>query len=143
MMKCKPGNMVMAEAVPFGQRWTYHSADAMEAMLDPDYFRSMAPQLRAGDEIRLVRLEDERVAEIADVLVISQDIEFYTLREPTPIKAETPKTEEAPPKVRKLKVKKGYQCYQVVTDDEAQAVIAEYGRKKEAEDALPELERAA
>lgn len=140
-MKCKPQNMVMAEAVPFGQRWTYHSADAMEAMLDPEYFRSMATQLRSGDEIRLVRLEDQRVAEIADVLVVAE-LEFYTLRKPTKVGAQPEKKTESKVAKRRLTVKRGYQCYQVVTDDENKDVIAEYGTKKEAENAVPELQAA-
>lgn len=141
MSKCKPQNMVMAEAVPFGQRWTYHSADAMESMLDPEYFRSMAPQLRAGDEIRLVRLEGDRVAEIADVLVVA-DMEFFTLRKPTKVAPQPEKKPEPKVAKRRLTVKKGFQCYQVVTDDENKDVIAEYGTKKEAQDAVPELQAA-
>lgn len=140
-MKCKPQNLVMAGAVPFGQRWTYYSGDPMENMLNPEYFKSLAHQLRPGDEIRLIRIEKERVIEIADVLVSAKDPEFYVLRKPTSIPTEKV-TEAKPEKKRSLTVKKGYQCYQVVTNDENKDVVAEYGTKKEAEEAVPELEAA-
>lgn len=85
MNKLKPGNMIMAEAVPFGQRWTYHQGVPIDEMLEPDYFRSFSG-LRIGDDIRILEMDDknDKVLCFAEVLVMNLDpLEFFVTREKT------------------------------------------------------------
>lgn len=60
--RCKPGHLVMHEAVPYGQEYTYYSVDPMEAMLEPMYFVGEANRFRPGDAIKLLHVEpDEKL----------------------------------------------------------------------------------
>ena len=69
-LKAKPGNLVMAEAMPFGQHHTYHDVYPVEMMLDQRFFASLRSNLRAGDLIRLVSVRDDRVIEEIDAVVV-------------------------------------------------------------------------
>lgn len=69
-MRAMPGRLCMGESVPFGQRHNYHAAHPIEMMLEPDYFLSVKTRLQAGDEIRIVRVINERVTHLVDMLVV-------------------------------------------------------------------------
>lgn len=57
--------LVMAEPMPFGQRYEYHDEIAIEAMLAAAFFLPLARRFRTGDHLILVALEagGRRVAE--------------------------------------------------------------------------------
>jgi len=119
----------MAEAVQFGQRWTYYSTHTMETMMEPTYFNLVKNQLKTGDDLRLLQLEENKVSCVSDVLIVNTDpLEFFTLREPT----ETEQPE--------YRVKRGYQCYKIVDSDGE--TIEEYPTKQDAEEALKLIEAA-
>lgn len=83
VVRCLPGNLVMAEAVPFGQKWTYHSNHPMSEMIKPEYFMNLSHQFRAGDELRLIKMAENKVASFADVLVVANPLEFHLINGPT------------------------------------------------------------
>lgn len=57
--------LVMAEPMPFGQRYEYHDEIAIEAMLEADFFLPLARRFCTGDHLILVALQPggRRVAE--------------------------------------------------------------------------------
>ena len=137
----KPGNLVMAEAVPFGQKWTYYSDHPIEAMLDPLYFISAVSRLKSGDEIRVLQVQANKVIAFADVLVTNSSLEdktlvFYILRQPQQvIGGEGLKT------VHNFAVKRGFGCFEV--RDGKGNVVYVADTKQEAIDKRDELEQAA
>lgn len=68
-------NLIMHESAPFGRLYSYRSARPVGTMLAPGYFDEESGRLRAGDEIKLIRLAgapgEERVADFAFCLVIA------------------------------------------------------------------------
>lgn len=141
--RAKPGRFIMAEAVPFGQRWTYYSTDPMDKMMDPEYFKALSSQIRAGDDIRIMRIEDDKVAEIAEVLVVDVDKDgasFHVMLEP--VKIGQRKNKPGPkPKLRSLKIEEGKGCWYLLTEDDK--VAGEFATEAEAKKHKPELERVA
>jgi len=88
--KCFSSNFVMAEAVPFGQHWTYHSNHSIAEMMNPEYFTNMEGQLRVGDDIRLIKLsgfgEKKAVITMAEVLITQKNpMAFEVIRPPMEI----------------------------------------------------------
>ncbi|MEQ9487480.1 MAG: hypothetical protein RIM72_00655 [Alphaproteobacteria bacterium] len=71
--RAEPGRLVMAEAVPFALRYTYHTNQPIEQVLRPDFFLPVRDQLRAGDTIRIVETDTARhvVKRYIDVMVIA------------------------------------------------------------------------
>jgi len=71
--RAQPDRLVMAEAVPFAQRYTYHTVHPIEDVLKPDFFLPVRDQLRAGDTIRIVETDTARqlVRRYVDVMVIA------------------------------------------------------------------------
>ena len=57
--------LVMAEPMPFGQRYEYHDEIAIQAMLEAEFFLPLARRFRTGDHLVLVALQPggRRVAE--------------------------------------------------------------------------------
>lgn len=66
--RCKHNNLIMHTAVPYGQDWTYYSADPIEEMLEPEYYAS-ASGIRVGDEIKVI--QTERNDNKSDVLALA------------------------------------------------------------------------
>lgn len=109
MQKFKPGNMIMSEAVQFGQKWTYYNDHDMEEMTEPEYFKSHQG-IKVGDEIRINKvtyIKNENVSVlsaakvetvdcIAEVLVAAiKPLKFFVLRKATRTIIGRPKKEEA------------------------------------------------
>lgn len=71
--RAEPSRLVMSEAVPFAQRYTYHTIHPIEHVLRPDFFMPVRDQLRAGDTIRIVETDVARlmVKRYVDVMVIA------------------------------------------------------------------------
>lgn len=142
-LKCKPGKLVMCEAVPYGQRWTYASSDPMAEMIKPEYYVNVADQLRPGDSLRIMNTDRENVLEVAEYLITSKAGQLIALIETMKsIKVPAPKgVTELAPKVRTLKTEDGKGCVYLV-DDEG-TIFGEFANKTEANKAKPDLERAA
>lgn len=79
MLKAKAGNLCMSDAVPFGQHWNYHADHSVAHMLAPGYFSALRHMLRPGDSLRLTRLENHRVREVLDCIVVAvgDDVELF------------------------------------------------------------------
>jgi hypothetical protein len=85
--KVIPGNFVMSEGVPFGQRYVYGSTHPMQRMLEPGYFVSERHRLRAGDTVRVCQMRDNAVCEpgnrvlcFVELVVVESDktsVEFH------------------------------------------------------------------
>jgi len=78
--KAFPQNLVMAEGVPFGQRYTYGATHPIQYMLDAGYFLSLRHQLRPGDTMRICQMDSinlfepgNKVLAYIDVLVVSSE----------------------------------------------------------------------
>ncbi len=142
-LKCKTGRLVMCEAVPYGQRWTYASSDPMSEMIKPEYYANVADQIRSGDSIRIMNVDREDVREVAEYLIASKSGQSLVLIEVMkPIKIPAPSGKvELPPKVRNLKIEEGKGCVYLVDDNGD--IRGEFSTKAEANKAKPELERAA
>lgn len=143
---CKPGRMVMGEAVPYGQRWTYYSTDPMKEMLNPEYFKNVAGQIRAGDDIRLLNIDGNgSVLELAEVLVTNvsgAELDFHVSRKPE--KTQLKAGRAAPqPKLRTLTPVEDKGCVYLVDKSDGDKVYGEFANMAEARKAKPELERAA
>lgn len=103
-LKVIPQNVVMAESVPFGQRYTYGAAHDINRMLEPSYFLSESYRLNAGDTMRICQLKDadiasktNRVLAYIDVMIVESSlkaIEF--LRETDIIYTPLPGGEDMP-----------------------------------------------
>lgn len=80
-LRALPTQLCMAEAVPWGQRYNYHTRHPVEMVLDPQYFLPVRGQLRPGDEIRVCRVVDGRVRQLFDLLVVqaTPDLEMHML----------------------------------------------------------------
>lgn len=72
-----PQNLIMGEAVPFGQRYTYPTDHALDAVRADGYFNAARNRLRAGDTIRVIRLGNRAydapsnwVVEFSDFIVM-------------------------------------------------------------------------
>lgn len=142
-LKCKPGRLVMSDAVPYGQRWTYASTDPMSEMTKPEYYANVADNLRAGDSIRIMRVDREDVLEIGEYLVAAKDglsINLFELSKPVKVPQSKGRKPVAP-KVRTLKVEEGKGCAYLI--DEEGKIVGEFADAGEARKAKPELERAA
>lgn len=133
--RCKPHKMVMAEAVPFGQHWTYHAMDPIEESIKPGYYLSFADHLRVGDSIRVLQVSNGEVIAMAELLITRKEegLEFFITRDITKIKK--PAIVQREPTLR---VRKGDSCWEVV--DPANKVLGEFATQTEARKALPELE---
>jgi len=81
MTRCKPGNLVMAEAVPFGQKWTYYNEHPMTDMIKPEYYSFVATQIRTGDSLRIMKMAKGKVGAVTDLLVIAED-QFHIMHGP-------------------------------------------------------------
>lgn len=93
-----PGNMVMHDAVPWGQKWTYYAPHPIDTMLDPDYFVSFA-SLRGGDTVQVIETNQEktRVLKFAEFMVVDTNpLEIYVTRKVVDVmhKKPGPKTGE-------------------------------------------------
>lgn len=91
-VRFKPGQMVMHDAVPFGQLWTYYADHPIDAMMDPEYFRLHA-SFRAGDSMRILQTDHpgKKVLEMAEVLITSASpLEFYVTRAKTSVQRKKP-----------------------------------------------------
>lgn len=122
----------MAEAVPFGQRWTYHSPHPISEMINPEYFKSET-RFRAGDDLRVIEMKDGEVIAYSDLLItkvtkgrVISPSEFHVITEPKKIKEEPVKEEE----VRLIQAKDGWELR------EGDNLINSYQSKKRAEAAL-------
>lgn len=58
----QPGRLIMAEPVPFGQRYTYPTSHDLGVVTAPRYFDAARSRLRAGDTIRVVQLANQDYA---------------------------------------------------------------------------------
>ena len=68
--RAKPGTLHMIGEVQHGQPW-YHEADLpIDNMLSPKYFAAWRHELKPGDTVRLVRLRNGRVTELAEIMVL-------------------------------------------------------------------------
>ena len=54
--RCFPQNLVMHEAVPVGQRYTYQGTVPLDEMMKPNFFIAERNRLRPGDVIMLVEM---------------------------------------------------------------------------------------
>lgn len=68
-MRYIPQNLIMQEASPVCQKWSYPSCHPMEAMIEKDYFISGYEQLRPGDSIRIVQMRDANIHSRSNVVV--------------------------------------------------------------------------
>lgn len=80
-----PGHMCMAEAVPFGQRFTYHTEHGLDAVLAPGYFLTVRSYFETGDEVRVVRIADGRVDAIVDLMAVEVRPDHLELRQLGPV----------------------------------------------------------
>lgn len=80
-MRARTGNLCMAEAVPFGQKWTYHTDRPLDMVLSPDYFKAERYKLRVGDELRVCRIVEDRVREMVDLLIIENSDPVFEMVE--------------------------------------------------------------
>lgn len=127
--RAKPGNLCMAEAVPFGQRYNYHGDIPVKDMLHKQFFMPVRNHFRPGDTVRLVRVEGDRVVEFGDAIVVQVTRESVDVCADGPVhkipatvaeEAPLPETSRAAPD---LFWKKGFGCFQVL--DAKGTVIAE------------------
>lgn len=101
-----PGNLCMAESVPFCQRHYYRAEVPIKDMMHPLFMNSVRDNLRTSDLITLVCASnpgrvDERCLEMQDVVVVSMSAEAIDLQPCGPLlKFEDPskKTEVDPSK---------------------------------------------
>lgn len=88
--RLKPGNMIMHDAVPYGQLWTYYAEHPIDEMLKPEYLRSH-DGLRSGDQIMVNQVEKGRVLEIAMVMVTNtKPFELFTILPKTSVQKKKP-----------------------------------------------------
>ena len=145
VFRCKPGQLVMSEAVPFGQQWTYYSQHPMEEMLDPKYFISQIGQLRTGDVLNILRVINNQVTEYVKVLVASSEkesktLQFHIMDGPEKISdAEIPNGGLVVTK--KLHVKRGFGCFEVLSPEGK--VLDSFDTKGQALDFVKEYNKAA
>lgn len=143
IFKSKPGRLVMGEAVPYGQRWTYSSTDPMSEMTKTEYYSNVMHSFRSGDSLRVLALDGEEVSEVAEFLITAKTPSGFTMFEmlkPTKVAA-AGRSSRQKPKVRNLKVQEGKGCTYLVDDDGR--ICGEFANAAEARKHKPELERAA
>jgi hypothetical protein len=139
------GKLYMAEAVPFGQRFTYASPHPIDETMQPGYWVPLKNNLRVGDEIRVCYVLGDRLREDQDLAVVQ------CLKQGVEVQAKSKrfiypeaKTEAPEPTHSRARpdyeVKRGYQCFQVVIAGTGK-LVSEHATKKEAEDVIASLSR--
>lgn len=94
MNRVRESQLIMHEPVPFAQCYTYHSSDALDAMLEPDYFVTVHLRLHPIDQLTLVQTLDEEPVAMAVALVTKSSREGVHLH---PFIRETLAAPEAAP----------------------------------------------
>lgn len=84
--RAKPGTLLMIGEAQAGQPWYHQSGLPVADMLGPKYFVAWRNELRPGDTIRLVRIESERVSELAEIMVIQVHADSIEHTQTRPIK---------------------------------------------------------
>lgn len=138
--RAKPGTLLMVGEVQHGQPW-YHEADLpVKDMMSPKYFSTWKHELKPGDTIRLVRIRNQRVSEMAEIMVIQVHLDHIEHTQLGPVRKfpipEEQKAEEIhPEKYAKgdgYTIKRAFQGRYDVLDAEGN-VVAKGLLKKEAE----------
>lgn len=129
-IRAKPGNLVMSEAVPHCQQWTYHGEHSIKAMLGDGYFQSVKDMIRTGDMLRLVQIKDDRVQCTQFFMVVTGGAtpSGLTLSAMSDLQS-FDQTDEAP-LAGEFHVKKGFNEWKVQKGEE---VVESFKTKKEAE----------
>ena len=84
MMRAVPARFWLEADAQLGKHHTYSTHLDLERVMDPDFFMSVRSRLRAGDEIRVCQVIDDRVQRIADLLVVqvhARGIETMAIRD--------------------------------------------------------------
>ena len=143
-----PKNLCMADAMPFQQ---HHEARVfgrdLNDVLTPEFLLNVRSNIQVGDEVVVCGYSDEkmkRLTQFARVRVFSitkDGVNFIVDGEVTgiPMAEDEP---ELPTPEPKLKVVRGYHCFNVV-DAKTEAVLESLNTKKEAEEWLTASGRAA
>lgn len=123
MNKFKPQNLVMAEAVPFGQRWTYHSEHPIEEMITSEYYKVETHRFRVGDDIRALEIQGGEVVAFSDMLIVAVNpIKFEFIQPPRQVKQ----------KAKTVEVVQGDRCWEL---REGTDIIDTFDTKGEADKA--------
>lgn len=133
-----PCNLIMGEAVTFGQRFTYHSDHPIEVMLTEGYFLPVRSNINAGDFITLIRVESGRVREMQETVVVEVSANYIDIRTtqkrivvPERITNDEDSGLTARTVHREFKVRRGFQCF--VVENEENKQLAEFSTRAEAE----------
>lgn len=137
-LRARPLDVCMSDSMPFAQRWTCRTTWPLAEVLNDEYFLNMRQTLRAGDMIRICRFDridsndkDSRLLETCEVIIVKSGaaataVELAVVGQAVILGDGVAKGA--------YEVRRGQAGKFKLMDGEA--VVAEYGSKREADDAL-------
>lgn len=137
MFKLIHQNMVMAEAVPFGQRWTYYSTHPIEELINPEYFKSSSV-LRSGDDLRVIQLEgvgdSAKVIAYADILIVGVKPLLFEF---------TRNVKQVVAKRKSVEIRQGVNCWELYEGEDLIDKFPSKGRAEQARKAYEDKDKVA
>lgn len=137
-LRARPLDVCMSDSMPFAQRWTCRTTWPLADVLNEHFFLNMRQSLKAGDMIRICRFDridsnekDTRLLETCEVIIVKSGasataVELAVVGQVVILGDGMARGS--------FEVRRGQAGKFKLMDGEA--VVAEYGSKKEADDAL-------
>lgn len=96
--RAKGSNLHKPADGQFGMNWVYDASHCpLSDVFQPGFFNGLRGNIRPGDSIRAVRIENNHVREVAEAIVLHVSAKDVIVSRPAIMKFDQPEAEEAAP----------------------------------------------